>query len=87
MRTAFNFIKGQKIPRLGHVKRQEVNGPLRTYLEWISQGKRPRDRFRKRWFHVVVEYLEQMGVVNRKDLVQDRDECRAIAVAAETLRL
>jgi len=81
-----NFIKGQRIQWLGHIMRQKENDLLRAF-EWIPQGKRPRDRPRKRCLDGIEEDPRKLDVKNWKDLVQDRDRWCDIVVAAEILRV
>jgi len=52
-----NFIKGQVIKWLGHIMQIDNNETLRIAMEWKSQGKRSREKPRKKlienkWFNV-----------------------------------
>jgi hypothetical protein len=58
----------------------------RTILNWKPMGKRPRERFRKRWLDVVEEELERFEIQKWRELVEDREKWRDIVMAAKTLR-
>jgi len=60
--TVTNFIKGQRIQWVGHIMRRGGNEPLRAAVEWVTQGKRPRGRYRKRWLDGAEEDLLRLGI-------------------------
>jgi len=85
MTTINGFIKSQRIQWLGHVMRHSADAAIRIVLNWKPEGKRPRGRPRKRWIDVVERDLDDLGVWNWREIVQDRDRWNDLVMAAKTL--
>jgi hypothetical protein len=43
-------------------------------IEWKLEGKRPRNRPRKRWLDIVEEDLKAVGVQEWKEIIQDQEK-------------
>jgi len=46
---------------------------------------RPGGRPKKRWIDVVKQDLEKLGILNWEEKIQNREEWKAVLVAAKTL--
>ena len=79
------FIKSQRLQWLGHVMRWNNDAVTKIVLNWKPEGKRPRGRIRKRWMDVVEKDLEDLGVKDWREIVQDREKWNDLVMAAKTL--
>jgi len=54
--------------------------------KWKPTGKRPRGRPKKRWKDGVKQDLEKLGILNWAEKIQNREDWKAVSVAAKTLK-
>lgn len=47
------------------------DGEIRLVLQWKPEGKRTGGHPRKRWIDVVEKYLEDLGIRNWRESVQE----------------
>jgi hypothetical protein len=80
-----SYIKGQRLQRFGHIMRRSEEETIKAAIEWQPEGKRPRDRPRKRWLDLIEEDLKTIGVKEWKEIIQYREKWRNIVLAAKTL--
>ena len=65
--------------------RRNSDAVTKMVLNWKPEGKRPRGRPRKICLDVVEKDLEDLGVQDWREIVQDRDKWSDLVMAAETL--
>lgn len=73
------FIRSQRIYN------RTCNAAIRLVLQWTPEGKRPRGRPRKRWIDVIENDLEDLALLNWRDLVQDQDKWNGFVMVVKTL--
>jgi hypothetical protein len=65
--------------------RRNTDALTKVALNWKPEGRRPLSRPRKRWMDVVEKDLEDLGLQNWWEIVQDRDKWDDLVMAAKTL--
>lgn len=65
--------------------RRNTDEVIKIALNWKPEEKRPRGHPRKRWLDVVEKDLEDLGVQNWREIVQDRDTWSDLVMVAKTL--
>jgi len=74
--------RGTRIEWAGHVWRAD-GSMLKEALTYMTRGKRPRGRPRKRWKDSVKELLEEIGV--DWEQAYDRERWKEVVLAAKSL--
>lgn len=82
--TIVGLVRSKRLEWAGHVSRMRENRWPVNLLNFVSQGKRPRGRPRKRWSDGLREDLNQLGIdmTNWQHKAADRHGWRRLVVAA-----
>lgn len=65
--------------------RRNTDTVTKIVLNWKLEGKKPWGRPRKRWMDIVEKDLENLGVQDWREFVQERDKWGDLVRAAKTL--
>jgi hypothetical protein len=89
--SIIRMIKSRRMSLAGNVARmgEKRNAYVYSILEENPEGKRPLGRPRRRWVDNIKMGLREIGWDGRDliDLVQDRDQWRALVNAVMNLRV
>jgi hypothetical protein len=77
------WIRGQRISWLGHLEKMEENRVPKKIFTQELEGKRRRERPRKRWKEEVESYLQVLGVRRWRELATDRKKWQDIVGQAK----
>lgn len=62
------YKKGQRLQWFGHIMRKSEEETIRAVIKWKPQGRRPRDRPRKKWLDVLEDNLKLWEYKNGRKL-------------------